>query len=563
MVRKFGVGAAGLAVVAVAVFGAASTASAAPERPDRPERAPLLRTGAPGAIHGHYIVVLEARASGAARTAAAGLARANGGEVTHEYAAALNGFAATLPDRAVEALRKNPNVAYIEADHEVSLAGTQSNPTWGLDRIDQRNRPVNRTYVYDGSGSGVTAYIIDTGIRRSHQQFDGRVLNGFTSIADGRGTNDCNGHGTHVAGTVGSQRYGVAKGVTLRPVRVLNCGGSASNAKVIAGVDWVTGHHTGTAPAVANMSLGGSPSTALDAAVRTSILDGVTYVAAAGNEGVDACGSSPASVGSALTVGATTPTDARASFSNFGRCLDIFAPGSNITSTWYTGDRATASLSGTSMAAPHVTGAAALYLAAYPSASPAQVGAAVIAASTLDHVSGAKPSSPNRLLYSRVNQAVGAPEPPPAGNLLTNPGFEAGPVGWSASPGVVTDDPFAPARTGSWKAWLNGYGDGSTDELAQTVAVPVGGGTLTYHLWIDTEESPGDVYDELTVEVVSGGTPTTLATYSNLDEGSSYEAHAFDLGAFAGSTVTLRFTGVEDSTLATSFLVDDVTLTTG
>ena len=273
------------------------------------------------------------------------------------------------------------------------------NATWGLDRIDQRDLPLNGTYSYTTLAAGVHVYVIDTGIRSTHAEFGGRVSStGYTAISDGNGTNDCNGHGTHVAGTIGGATYGVAKGVTLHAVRVLNCSGSGSTSGVIAGVNWVTANHT--APAVANMSLGGGASTALDDAVRNSVASGVTYAVAAGNSNANACNSSPSRVSQALTVGSSTNTDARSSFSNFGTCVDVFAPGSNITSAWYTSNTATNTISGTSMASPHVAGAAALYLATDPSAPPSTVHAAVVDNASVNKLSSIGSGSPNRLLHS-------------------------------------------------------------------------------------------------------------------------------------------------------------------
>ena len=309
------------AAVGLVTLAPATTAGAADDRP-----APVVGAQLADAIDGRYIVVLEDRASAAQVGSARNQAKANGGRVFAEFGAALSGFAAQLPDRAIEALRNKPNVAYIEADQEITLSATQSPATWGLDRVDQRAMPLNNGYTYNATGTGVTAYVIDTGILSSHADFGGRVASGYTAINDGRGTTDCNGHGTHVAGTVGGSTYGVAKQVTLRPVRVLGCTGSGSNSGVIAGVDWVTGNHAAGAPAVANMSLGGGVSTALDTAVNNSIADGVTYAVAAGNENANACNGSPSRVAAALTVGSTTNTDARSSFSNFGSCLDLFAP---------------------------------------------------------------------------------------------------------------------------------------------------------------------------------------------------------------------------------------------
>jgi subtilisin family serine protease len=242
-------------------------------------------------------------------------------------------------------------------------------------------------------------YIVDTGIRFSHNDFGGRAVTGYDAV-DGGSADDCNGHGTHVAGTVGGSTYGVAKGVTLVGVRVLNCSGSGTNSGVIAGVNWVASDHQTGAPAVANMSLGGSVSSALDTAVNNAINDGVTFAVAAGNSNRNACNYSPARVAAAITVGATTSTDARASYSNYGSCLDLFAPGSSITSAWYTSNTATNTISGTSMATPHVAGVAALYLKGNPGASPATVRDAIVNNATTGKVTKPGTSSPNRLLFT-------------------------------------------------------------------------------------------------------------------------------------------------------------------
>jgi len=311
--------------------------------------------------------------------------------------------AVSLPEAALNGLKNRPGIELIEADGEVTTQGTQSGATWGLDRIDQRNLPLSGTYTDNVSGSGVDAYIIDTGILSTHSDFGGRVTSfGYNAIKDRRGTQDCNGHGTHVAGTVGGAKYGVAKNVRLIPVRVLDCRGSGSWSGVVAGMDWVVANH-GTAPAVANMSLGGGASSSVDLAVQRMIDDGVVVVVAAGNSNVDACGSSPARAAGALTVGATTNTDARASYSNFGSCLDIFAPGSSITSAWHTSKTATNTISGTSMASPHVAGVAALILQETPTASVSTVISTVTSRATPDKVTLAGTNSPNRLLYSLSN----------------------------------------------------------------------------------------------------------------------------------------------------------------
>ncbi len=366
------------------------------------------------AVPGQYIVVLKewaAQPFGDASFAgqiAEDVARQHGGQVMSVYSHALLGFSIKLPAHVAEALADDPRVESIEEDGIVSASATQSNPPWGLDRIDQRDRPLSASYTYTPTGSGVRAYIIDTGIRASHAQFGGRVVSGFTSINDGRGSSDCNGHGTHVAGTVGGSTYGVAKGVTLVPVRVLDCAGNGTDAGVIAGVDWVTQNHTAGQPAVANMSLGGGISSALDTAVNNSINDGVTYAVAAGNEySANACNVSPARVANALTVGSTTSTDTKSDFSNIGTCLDLFAPGSSIQSAWYTSDTATNTIDGTSMATPHVAGVAALYLQNNPSATPSAVNNAIVTSATTNRLTGIGTGSPNRLLFSGLTPESG------------------------------------------------------------------------------------------------------------------------------------------------------------
>lgn len=368
-----------------------------------PALAPVLGADAANVIPGRYIVVLNnSRTNGAQnRAAAVANAKSMGATIHYEYDAALNGFAATLPDKALEGLRKNPNVAYIEADATVSLEGdlaaTQTPVTWGLDRIDQRNLPLSNSFSYNSTASNVRVYVIDTGIRLTHNEFGGRAFTGYDAVTAGGTANDCNGHGTHVAGTIGGATYGVAKGVRLYAVRVLGCNGSGTNSGVIAGINWVTNNHV--KPAVANMSLGGGASTAIDSAVNSSISAGVVYAIAAGNSNLNACNYSPARVSAAITVGSTTSTDARSSFSNYGTCLDIFAPGSSITSAWHNSNTATNTISGTSMATPHVAGAAARYLAGSPNASPATVRNALVNAATSNLVTSPGTGSPNKLLY--------------------------------------------------------------------------------------------------------------------------------------------------------------------
>jgi subtilisin family serine protease len=351
-----------------------------------------------------FIVVLHDSVGEAAPVAAEHAARF-GGDLSYVYEHALKGYAMTSPTDLVAALAGDPRVAFVEQDGVMNTVTTQTGATWGIDRIDQRNRPLSGTFTYTNTGSGVKAYIIDTGIRLSHAQFGGRAIDGRDTVDGSLPAADCNGHGTHVAGTVGGSTYGVAKGVTLVAVRVLNCSGSGTTSGVIAGVDWVTGNHAAGAPAVANMSLGGSASTALDNAVRNSITDGVSYAIAAGNGdflgfAVNACTVSPARVTQAMTISATNSSDTKPTWANIGSCVDWFAPGVSITSAWHTSNTATNTISGTSMATPHTAGVAALYLQSSPGASPATVQSALRALTTPNVVVSPGSGSPNRLLFT-------------------------------------------------------------------------------------------------------------------------------------------------------------------
>jgi hypothetical protein len=359
-------------------------------------------------VPGQYIITFSDTVSDAPGLARR-IAAQYGSAPLFTYAAAIRGFAAQLPVQAIDALLRNPQIERVEQDALVHINDTQLNADWGLDRLDQHTRPLDGSYSYANMGSGVRAYIIDTGIRGTHVDFGGRALSGYTAISDGRGTSDCNGHGTHVAGTVGGATYGVAKGVTLYAVRVLDCNGSGTTSGVIAGVDWVTQNRV--LPAVANMSLGGSKSSTLNAAVQNSIAAGVVYAVAAGNSSADACNYSPSSTTSALTVASMWNGDAMSSFSNYGSCVDVFAPGEAIMSDYVTSDTATMMMGGTSMASPHVAGVAALYLAANPAASPSEVASAIVSGATPNVLSGVPAGTPNLLLYSSI---VGASAPPPS-----------------------------------------------------------------------------------------------------------------------------------------------------
>ena len=378
-------------------------------RPEAENGEPDIRM-APGAngINGQFIVVLKENKE--AQTAEARAAYVNGvvakaqkitgTDVLRTYSSALNGFAINADGKQIREIAQLAEFKYAEQDQTVSLNLPESSRavgSWGLDRIDQRDLPLNDTYDVAQSGRGVSAYVLDTGISPSHNDFGGRVGTGYNAVNDNNGTDDCHGHGTHVSGTVGGENFGVAKGVTLYPVRVLNCEGGEAWSTIVEGVDWLADN--AKKPAVANISIGGGYSQALNDAVDAAVRKGIFITASAGNANQDACNESPSAAPSSISVGATTNRDARASFSNWGSdCVDIMAPGDNIVSASYQNDNGSSTMSGTSMAAPHVAGAGALFLQNNPNATPDEVFRHLESKATTGHLSGLN-GSPDLLLF--------------------------------------------------------------------------------------------------------------------------------------------------------------------
>jgi subtilisin family serine protease len=404
----------------------------------------------PNRIEGRYMVVLNDSAGSNPDVdvvnEASVLEAEYRGKIDKVYSRAIKGYAAEMTEDEAIRLSDDPRVKYVEEDSIVTISGSQASATWGIDRVDQRGLPLNLTYTYGATGAGVNAYIIDTGIRASHSDFGGRASIAFDSVGDGRNGVDCNGHGTHVAGTVGGNTFGVAKGVRINAVRVLNCSGSGSLTGVVAGMDWVAAN--AIRPAVVNMSLGANATDTLDSAVSNLTASGVTVVVAAGNAAMDACGFSPARAASAITVGATDEFDNRASFSNIGSCLDVFAPGFDITSAWIGGDYASNTISGTSMASPHVAGIAALFLEQNPTALPSSVSDVLTRAATPGAVSSAGTNSPNLLAYSYLPRIDGSCSGLQFAGNIANAGqtdFQSSATGFAAGTGTFSGTLNAPA----------------------------------------------------------------------------------------------------------------------
>jgi subtilisin family serine protease len=384
--------------------------------PQHSTAAALPATSAPPVAAGRYLVkFVPGTDADAQATTLAGL----GINVVQVYRSVFSGVAVVADTSVVDQLWADPSVARIEPDRLMTHSAVdQPNPPWGLDRVDQRALPASKTYTYSSTGAGVNAYVIDSGIYAAHVDFGGRVRPGFTTVVDGRGTDDCFGHGTHVAGILGGQTYGVAKAVSLVAVRVLDCNGATTESQLIDGLDWVISDHQAGVPAVANISIGGPPSVLLDSAVQALVDDGVSVSVAAGNSGLSACGSSPGRVPSVLTVAASNPADTRPSFSNWGPCVDLFAPGFSILSAAITSPTASAIQTGTSMSAPHVAGAAALLLSVQPSFTPSQVTNTLLANATPGVITSAGSTTPNRLLFT-APVGGGSPPPPPPPTTTT------------------------------------------------------------------------------------------------------------------------------------------------
>ena len=521
-------------------------------------------------IPGSYIVVLDA----AADTASVEYTVRNlpGARLKHTYRRGVKGLAVELSDSDARHLARDSRVAFIEEDSTISAA------SWGLDRIDQRSLPLNGSFVSNESGSGVTVYVVDTGILAEHSEFGGRVTGGFTAFVDG--TSDCNGHGTHVAGIIGGTTYGVAKSANLVPVRVLDCNGGGTLSTLLAGLDWILDEHARSPkPSVVNMSLGGDASSALDEQVNKLIAAGLTTVVAAGNNNQDACRTSPARVPGVITVGATDESDQRAAFSNYGPCVDLFAPGLNVVSASHASATGTATGNGTSAAAPFAAGVAALWLEKFPLASGGAIVQTVVANATVDVLSSIGQESSNRLLFSQtatLEDAVQADS-----QLLADPGFEYGTTFWSSDVCTVVNPTGCggyrdiegggeefnlynyPSRSGNNRAAIGGPAR-SFNLMSEIVTVPatIRRAELSLYLWVVTKNHKPTKADVLNVEIrdANGNLLETVGVFSNLDESPTYVLKRFDVTRYRGATIRVSFTGVQSQGPPTWFLLDDAAL---
>lgn len=522
----------------------------------------IRRSGA--RIPGSYIVVLQA---GADLNDVAGSVKSRGQRrVQREYRRGIKGIAVEMSDAEAQELARDPRVDYVEEDSVIEATAVP----WGVDRIDQRSLPLDGSFNPDRNGSNVRVYVFDTGVS-PHDEYSGRLLPGFNATGDGLGTSDCNGHGTHVAGIIAGKNYGVAEGAEIVPVRVLGCNGQGSLSALLSGIDFTIGQTGSNQPAVANMSLGGSASSALDAAVNRLIDAGVTTVVAAGNNGINACGVSPARVSRALTVAATDAADNQTTWSNYGGCIDIFAPGQGIRSASNTSPTATTTRSGTSQAAPFVAGVAALWLEGTTGVSPDTIALNVLSHSTPYVVTGLSDMvTPNRLLCSlRGDGDITVP----VEQLISDSGFDDGDDFWTSEictvivqtgcPPVTLDGQSMPSHSGRTHASL---GAKNRDLLLVSAPITIPSNAsavdLGFWLWVVTKERGDAADDVLKVDVrdAAGNVLEELGRYSNLSESKTYRRRYFDMSAYRGKTIRVAFTSTRDRGASTWFLLDDIEL---